>query len=171
MVWTGFFWLGIGSVEGCCEHGNELFGFHKMMGYSSVAAQLLVSQERLSFMKSVIYLSVCLSVCLSIFLSIYLSNLSTAICWTLPAFSGFLSFAQSVGFLGRGISPSPGRYLHTGQHKHRISSHNKSMSQVEFEATTLVFECVKTVHALDHSTTLMANLVFYGCEFSNRSRR
>jgi hypothetical protein len=23
VVWTGFIWLGIGPVEGCCEHGNE----------------------------------------------------------------------------------------------------------------------------------------------------
>jgi hypothetical protein len=41
-----------------------------------------------------------------------------------PAF--FLSFVnfftQTVGLLGRGISPSQGRYLHTGQHKHRINA-------------------------------------------------
>jgi hypothetical protein len=23
MVWTGFIWLRIGTVEGTCEHGNE----------------------------------------------------------------------------------------------------------------------------------------------------
>jgi hypothetical protein len=28
----------------------------------------------------------------------------------------------SVGLLGRGISPSEGRFLHTGQHKHRINA-------------------------------------------------
>jgi hypothetical protein len=32
-------------------------------------------------------------------------------------------FTQSVGLLGRGISPSEGRYLHTEQHKHRINPH------------------------------------------------
>jgi hypothetical protein len=32
-------------------------------------------------------------------------------------------FAQTVGLLGRGISPPQGRYLHTGQYKHRINSH------------------------------------------------
>jgi hypothetical protein len=32
-------------------------------------------------------------------------------------------FTQSVGLLGRGISPSQGNYLYTGQHKHRINSH------------------------------------------------
>jgi hypothetical protein len=30
---------------------------------------------------------------------------------------------QTVGLLGRGISPSQGRYLHAGQHKHRINTH------------------------------------------------
>jgi hypothetical protein len=29
------------------------------------------------------------------------------------------SFTQTVGLLGRGISPPQGRYLHTEQHKHR----------------------------------------------------
>jgi hypothetical protein len=36
----------------------------------------------------------------------------------------FLDFlAQSVGLLGRGISPSQGRAAYTGQHKHRIKAH------------------------------------------------
>jgi hypothetical protein len=35
----------------------------------------------------------------------------------------FLIYTQSEGLLGRGISPSQGRYLHTGQHKHRINAH------------------------------------------------
>jgi hypothetical protein len=33
------------------------------------------------------------------------------------------SYTQSAGLLGRGISPSQGRYLHTQQHKHRINAH------------------------------------------------
>jgi hypothetical protein len=33
------------------------------------------------------------------------------------------NFSQSVGLLGRAISPSQGRYLNTGQHKHRINAH------------------------------------------------
>jgi hypothetical protein len=36
----------------------------------------------------------------------------------------FLIYTQSVGLLGRGISPSQGLYLHTEQHKHRIIAHN-----------------------------------------------
>jgi hypothetical protein len=53
-------------------------------------------------------------------LSIYGSR---ALCWALAAFSLSWSFTQSVGLLGRGISPSQGRYLHTGQHKHRLNAH------------------------------------------------
>jgi hypothetical protein len=32
-------------------------------------------------------------------------------------------FTQTVGLLGRAIGPSQGRYLHIGQHKHRINAH------------------------------------------------
>jgi hypothetical protein len=32
-------------------------------------------------------------------------------------------FSQTVGLLGRVISPPEGRYLHTGQHKHRKNAH------------------------------------------------
>jgi hypothetical protein len=38
-------------------------------------------------------------------------------------FSFIIFFLQSVGPLGQVISPSQGRYLHTGQHKHRINAH------------------------------------------------
>jgi hypothetical protein len=38
-------------------------------------------------------------------------------------FSFVIIFTQTVGLLGRGISPSQGLYLHTGQHKHRINTH------------------------------------------------
>jgi hypothetical protein len=37
-------------------------------------------------------------------------------------FSFVIFFTQKVGLLGRGISPSQGRYLRTGQHKHRINA-------------------------------------------------
>jgi hypothetical protein len=38
-------------------------------------------------------------------------------------FFSFLIYTQSAGLLGRGISPSQGRYLHTEQHNYRITSH------------------------------------------------
>jgi hypothetical protein len=49
---------------------------------------------------------------------------SRSFCWALAAFSVSWSCTQSVGPLGRGISRSQGLYLHTGQHKHRISAYN-----------------------------------------------
>jgi hypothetical protein len=57
-------------------------------------------------------------------LSIYLWLYSPLL--DLGRFSVSWSFTQSVGLLGREISPSQGRYLHTGQHKHRISAHKHS---------------------------------------------
>jgi hypothetical protein len=51
-----------------------------------------------------------------IYLSIYGSTTLT----DLRRFLSFLIYTQSVQPLGRGISPSQGRYLHTEQHKHRI---------------------------------------------------
>jgi hypothetical protein len=69
-------------------------------------------------------LSIYLSLYLSIYLSIYVIYLSiygsTALCFIFAAFSVSRSFTQSIGLLGWGINPSQGRYLHTGQHKHRI---------------------------------------------------
>jgi hypothetical protein len=54
-----------------------------------------------------------------------LSMVLQALCWTLAASSVSWSFTKSVGLLGRGISPSQGRYLHTGQHKHTINAHRR----------------------------------------------
>jgi hypothetical protein len=42
----------------------------------------------------------------------------------LGRFFSLLIYTQSVGPLGRGISPSQGCYLHTEEHKHRINAHN-----------------------------------------------
>jgi hypothetical protein len=38
-------------------------------------------------------------------------------------FSFIICFMQTVGLLGRVISPSQGQYLHAGQHKHRINTY------------------------------------------------
>jgi hypothetical protein len=43
-------------------------------------------------------------------------------CGPWPLFS-FLVYSQLLGLLGRVISPSQGRYLNTGQHKHRINTY------------------------------------------------
>jgi hypothetical protein len=41
-------------------------------------------------------------------------------------------FTQSVGLLGEGISPSQGRWLHTGQRKHRLNAHTdiRALSEI-----------------------------------------
>jgi hypothetical protein len=57
---------------------------------------------------------------ISFFLSFFLS-VSMALQPFGPwPFSQFRNPIQSLGLLGRGISASQGRYLHTGQHKHDI---------------------------------------------------
>jgi hypothetical protein len=63
----------------------------------------------------IIHLSIYLSICLSIYL--FYSHFGA-----LAAFSVSWSFTQSVGILGRGISPSQGRCQHTEDHKHRINA-------------------------------------------------
>jgi hypothetical protein len=67
-----------------------------------------------------------------------------------PLFQFLNLFTQSVGLLGWVISPSQGRYVHTGQHKHRINIQT-SMAQMWFEPTIPVFERAKTIHALDRA--------------------
>jgi hypothetical protein len=91
----------------------------------------------------------------AIYLSIYGSR---TLCWGLAAFSAFRSFTQSIGLLGRGIRPSQGRYLHIGQHKHRINAQT-FMPQVGFDPTIAVFERAKTVHALDYAVTVIGSLL------------
>jgi hypothetical protein len=80
----------------------------------------LIGSSPLPKMSKTIYLSICLSVYLSIYLSVCGS---TALYWTLAAFSVSWSLTQSVGLLEWGISLSQGRYPHTGHHKHRINPH------------------------------------------------
>jgi hypothetical protein len=71
-------------------------------------------------------------------------------------FSFVIIFIQMVGLVGRVISPSQGRYLHTEQHKHRTNSHTH-MPWVGFEPTILVSKRAKCVHALDRAATVIGN--------------
>jgi hypothetical protein len=48
---------------------------------------------------------------------------TTALCWTLAAFSVAWFYIQSVGQLGQGIRPLQGLYLYTEQNKRRINTH------------------------------------------------
>jgi hypothetical protein len=77
----------------------------------------------------------------------------------LPAHSGpwpLNHFAQTVGLLVRVISPPQGRYLNTGQHKHRINTytHQTSMSWVGFVFTIPASERAKRIHALERAATV-----------------
>jgi hypothetical protein len=65
-------------------------------------------------------------------------------------------FSQTVGLPGRVISLLQGRYLNTGQHKHRInaSTHQISMTGVRFEPTIPASERTKTARALDRATSV-----------------
>jgi hypothetical protein len=63
----------------------------------------------------------------------------------------FLVLGQSVGFSGRVISPTQGRYLTQTQNKHKPTS----MSRVEFDLTIPVFERAETVHDLDRAATVI----------------
>jgi hypothetical protein len=75
--------------------------------------------------------------------------------WSL-LFLQFLNHTQSVGLFGWGISPPQSRYLHTGQHKHRINTNIHASSGICTHDS--MFELEKTVHALNraaHSDWLM----------------
>jgi hypothetical protein len=52
-----------------------------------------------------------------------------------PLFHFSKSYTLSAGLFGRWISPSPGCYLHTEHHKHRINAQT-SMPRVGFKPTT-----------------------------------
>jgi hypothetical protein len=52
----------------------------------------------------------------------YISTYGSTALVDFGCFFSFLIYTQSVGLLGRGVSPSEGRYLHTEQHKNRINA-------------------------------------------------
>jgi hypothetical protein len=75
----------------------------------------------------------------------------------LGRFFSLLIYAQSVGLLGREISPSDDRYLHR-----KTRTQNKrtqtSMPLLRFEPTIPVLEQAKTVHVLDRTTTVIGQV-------------
>jgi hypothetical protein len=70
-------------------------------------------------------------------------------------FSSAKIFTQTVGLIGRVISPSQGRYLYKGQHKHRKNHTQTSMTWVGFERPIPAFEKTKTSHASDRAATMI----------------
>jgi hypothetical protein len=87
------------------------------------------------------------------------SSIPAAPTWKLRAYvKRFVSLqcfnlSQSVGLLGRGISPSQGHYLPQTQNKYRQTS----MPWGGFEPTISVFERAKTFHASDRAATVIGN--------------
>jgi hypothetical protein len=63
-------------------------------------------------------------------------------------------FWQTVGILGRVISPSQGHYLHTGQHKHRINAHPDILALSGIPTHVSSVERAKIVHAVDRAATV-----------------
>jgi hypothetical protein len=73
-------------------------------------------------------------------------------------------FSQTVGLLGRVISPSQGRYLNTRQHKYRINAytHQISLHWVGVEPTIPASERAKTDHASDCAATVTGEWAILG---------
>jgi hypothetical protein len=82
-------------------------------------------------------------------LSMYLSVALQSFRWNLTAFSVSRSIHRGVRLLGRGISPSQGRYLHTRQHKQNKRTHTLT-PWVGFEPSIPAFERKKTVRQGGH---------------------
>jgi hypothetical protein len=59
----------------------------------------------------------CCCCCFCRYYYYYAHYCSTTLYFAFATFSVSWSYTQLVGLLGRGISPSQGRYLHAGQHK------------------------------------------------------
>jgi hypothetical protein len=91
---------------------------------------------------------------------VYLSMALQTFVGPWPLFQFLDLFTQSVGLLGRGISPSQGRYLHTGKHKQNKRTQT-SMPQLRLETTTPMFERTKPVHAFDRAATVIGKKIIY----------
>jgi hypothetical protein len=79
----------------------------------------------------------------------------------LGRFFQFLIHTESVGLLGRRISPSQGRCLHTKQHKRRINSHRHPCLECDLNPRSPVFERAKTGFSVDHAATVIARFLNY----------
>jgi hypothetical protein len=62
---------------------------------------------------------------------------------------------QTVGLLGRVISPSQGRYLNTGQYKHRINAHTDMHVISGIRTHNSSVERSKSVQAFDYAATVI----------------
>jgi hypothetical protein len=100
---------------------------------------------------------------INFYLSIYGA---TVLCWTLVDFFSFLILYTVDRTLGRGISPSQGRYLHIQQHKSPNKGTQTFIPWVGFEPTIPAFERAKTIHALDRATNVICALINFRFRYS-----
>jgi hypothetical protein len=73
-------------------------------------------------------------------------------------------FTQSVGLLGQVISPSQGRYLHTGQHKHRINA------GTDIHALSGIWTHDPSVRARDRTATVIGSLLTQSAELPTQDK-
>jgi hypothetical protein len=96
-------------------------------------------------------------------------NGCTALCWALASFSvSYLFFTQTVGILGREISPFQGRYLHAGQHKINAYKDIHVLSGIRTHDTSV--RASETVHALDRVVTVIGEMMNTVRIFYTRSK-
>jgi hypothetical protein len=156
ILWGGT--KSLGTAANVCMYVSIYLSIYHLSIHPSIYLPIYLSSIYLSIIypsiHPSIHLSTYLSICLSIYLSIYLSIIYPSIhpsiylsiylrlyspLFYLGCFFSFLIFTQSIGLLGRGISLLQGRYLNTGQHKHRKNTQT-SMLQLECEPTIPVLE-------------------------------
>jgi hypothetical protein len=73
-------------------------------------------------------------------------------------FFSFLMYIQTIGLIGRGISPSKDRYIYTEKHKQNKRTQT-SMPRVGFEPTIPVFKRAKTIQTLERAATVIGLLI------------
>jgi hypothetical protein len=135
MVWTALIWLRIGTSGGLLWTWQWTFWFHKMLRNCWVAKRLAASLEVLISRKLVTWSDLYTFIFLQTKFHTRMYNGSalsiigsTAFLLDIGRSSVSWTFTQSVGLLGRGISPLQGRYLNTGQRKYMINEHRHHAS-------------------------------------------
>jgi hypothetical protein len=79
----------------------------------------------------------------------------------LGQFFSFLIYTKTGGLLGRGISPSHGRYLHKEQHKHRINARRHPCIEWDSNPVSQCLKQANTVHAADRAATVIGSQLPY----------
>jgi hypothetical protein len=93
-----------------------------------------------------------------------ISNLPAVQLSSSPLFQ-FLNTTQTVGHLGRRMSPSQGRYLHTRQHKYRINTHRHTC--LEWDSNPRSYCSSEGRHFVPYTAGLLwsvLNSIYYPCK-------